>query len=447
LNTSPYPLERFATLAGWLEWLETLHPKKIDLSLGRVRDVLSAMGLERPPYRIITIGGTNGKGSCVAMLESIYRQAGYRVGAFTSPHLWRFNERLRLDGREASDAELVEIFRMIDAARGDVTLSYFEYSAVAAVAWFAVEEVQIALLEVGLGGRLDAVNALEPDSSLIVSIDLDHQDWLGETRGEIALEKAGILRQARPAIVADRNPPATLLEYAQDLGTTLEVLGRDFDYDLLPDRRWRYRAAAWESPELPVPPFGGRVQLGNVAACAAVVQSLRTDLPVTDAALAKGIEQARLPARMESRQLDGVEWIFDVAHNPAAACALANDLTHRPKPARTIAVFAAMADKDVAGVIDPLIAVVDEWIVTRADSERGAPEELLLDLLRERRSRNASARPLVSEACRVARDLAVAGDRVLVFGSCYMVGPAMEAVGLYCAPSSPDDRSSTWTGA
>jgi dihydrofolate synthase/folylpolyglutamate synthase len=184
-----------------------------------------------------------------------------------------------------------------------------------------------------------------------------------------------------------------------------------------------------------------------VAACAAVVQSLRADLRVTDAALARGIEQARLPARMESRQLDGVEWIFDVAHNPAAARALAEDLTSRFKPARTIAVFAAMADKDVAGVIDPLIAVIDEWIVTRADPERGAPEKLLLDLLLERHARNARARSLVSEACRVARDLAVAGDRVLVFGSCYMVGPAMEAVGLYCAPSTPDDRSSIWTGA
>jgi len=447
LNTNPYPSERFVTLEGWLEWLETLHPKKIDLSLSRVREVLSAMGLERPPYRIITIGGTNGKGSCVAMLESIYRQGGYRVGAFTSPHLWRFNERLRLDGREASDAELIEIFQMIDAARGDVTLSYFEYSAVAAVAWFAAEEVQIALLEVGLGGRLDAVNALEPDASLIVSIDLDHQDWLGETRAEIALEKAGILRRARPAIVADRDPPATMLKYAQDLGTTLRIIGRDFDYEVLPNRRWRYRAAAWESPELPVPPFGGRVQLGNVAACAAVLQSLRTDLPVTDAALARGIEQARASARMESRQLDGVEWIFDVAHNPAAASALGDDLARRRKPARTIAVFAAMADKDVAGLIDPFIAVVDQWIVTRADSERGASEELLLELLLERHARNVSAQPFVAEACRNARDLAVAGDRVLVFGSFYTVGPAMEAVGLYCAPSSPDDRSSRWTGA
>ncbi len=440
MRVSPTDLSpRFSTLEDWLDWLETLHPKKIDLSLGRIKEVLSAMDLARPPYRVITIGGTNGKGSCVAMLESIYLEAGYRVGAFTSPHLWRFNERLRVGGQEVADDDLIAIFDTIDVARGDVTLSYFEYAAVAAIAEFARQGVQIALLEVGLGGRLDAVNALDPDASMIVSIDLDHQAWLGDTRDAIALEKAGILRRARPAIVADRDPPAVLLAYAQNLGTTLRLLGRDFDYELLSDSGWRYQAAVSEPPTLPVPPFGGRVQLGNVAACVAVIRSLQTELPVPDAALGRGIERARLPARFERRLLDGVEWIFDVAHNPAAARVLVDDLSRCRRPRRTIAIFAAMADKDLAGIIEPFIPVVDQWLVTRAATERGASPDTLMGVLTERHAKSTQAQPVVAEACRVALSLAEDGDRVLVFGSCYMVGPAMTALGLYCAPSQPDD--------
>ena len=441
-NHSP----RFSSLEGWLDWLETLHPKKIDLGLGRTKQVLSALGLERPPFRVITIGGTNGKGSCVALLESIYLEAGYRIGAFTSPHLWRYNERLRVDGRETTDDELIAIFGKIELVRGDVTLSYFEYSTVAAIAEFARREVQIAILEVGLGGRLDAVNALDPDASMIVSIDLDHQAWLGDSRDAIGFEKAGILRRARPGIVADRDPPATLLAYAQNLGTALRLLGRDFDYELLSDGGWRYQATASESLILPVPSFGGRVQLGNVAACVAVIRSLETELPVRDAALGRGIERARLPARLERRLLDGVEWIFDVAHNPAAARVLADELACSRKPRRTIAVFAAMADKDLAGIIEPLIPVVDEWLVTRAPTERGASTDTLLSVLIESDAKSTQAQPVVAEACRYARSLAEDGDRVLVFGSCYMVGPAMTALGLYCAPSQTDDRASRWTG-
>ncbi len=439
--------QRFSDLEDWLNWLETLHPQKIDLSLGRIKQVLAAMGLERPPYRIITVGGTNGKGSCVAILESIYLEAGYRVGAFTSPHLWRFNERLRVDGQDTSDDVLVAIFSAIDAARGAVTLTYFEFSAVAAIAEFVRQGVQLAIFEVGLGGRLDAVNALDPDASMIVSIGLDHQAWLGDTREAVALEKAGILRKARPAIVAERDPPAALVAYAQDLGATLRRLGRDFDYEFLPDGGWRYQAAAWELPTLPVPSFGGRVQLGNAAACVAVIQSLGDELPVPEAALVSGIERAWLPARLERRLLDGVEWVFDVAHNPAAAGVLADELALRGKPCRTIAVFAAMADKDLVGIIDPLIPVVDEWLVTRADTERGASEDTLMAVLTERHAKSISAQPVVADACRYARDLAADGDRVVVFGTCYMVGPAMTALGLYCAPYQPDDRSSRWTGA
>lgn len=431
--------EQFVTLEEWLSWLENLHPRKIDLSLGRVKTVLSAMGLDRPPYRVITIGGTNGKGSCVAILESIYVEAGYRVGAFTSPHLWKFNERVRVDRRDATDDELIETFRAIDSVRGDVTLSYFEYSTLTAIDFFARSGVDVALLEVGLGGRLDAVNALDPDASMIVSIDLDHEKWLGDTRDAVGIEKAGILRRGRPAVIADRDPPDSLVDYACDHAVELQILGRDFDCNALSEDAWRYDSASAVVHDLPAPLFGGRVQLSNAAACVAVVHSLQGELPVAGSALARGIIRTQISARLERRHLNGVEWIFDVAHNPAAAHVLAEELQRGVKPARTIAVFAAMADKDISGVIDALLPLVDHWLLTRADSERGATENALLNVLAERCTVPVDVRPMVADACDSAQSLAEEGDRVLVFGSCYMVGPAMTSLGLYCAPSSSDD--------
>ena len=220
---------RHRSLEEWLAWLETLHPKKIDLSLDRVLTVLDRLDLRDPPYTVITVAGTNGKGSCVAMLESIYWHAGYSVGAFTSPHLWRFNERVRVDGIDASDEELVALFESLDAALDTVTLSYFESSTVVALMHFARRAVDVAVLEVGMGGRLDASNAVDADCALIVSVDLDHQEWLGEDREAIGHEKAGIMRAGKPVVVADRNPPASVLAHAAAVGAPVQLIGRDFD--------------------------------------------------------------------------------------------------------------------------------------------------------------------------------------------------------------------------
>lgn len=431
--------EQFTTLEEWLSWLENLHYRKIDLSLGRVKAVLSAMGLEQPSYRVITIGGTNGKGSCVAILESIYVESGYRVGAFTSPHLWKFNERVRVNRHDATDDELIEAFCAIDSVRGDVTLSYFEYSTLAAIGFFAKSGVDVAILEVGLGGRLDAVNALDPDASMIVSIDLDHQNWLGDTRDAIGIEKAGILRPGRPAVIADRAPPNSLFDYASDHAIELQLLGRDFDYDASSEEAWRYASVSAEIHDLPVPSFGGSVRLGNAAACLALVQSLHGDLPVENSTLARGIMRTQIAGRIERRHLNGVEWVFDVAHNPAAARVLAEELQRCKQPGKTIAVFAAMADKDIFGIIGPLLPLIDHWLVTRADLKRGATENTLIEVLAERCVAPIDARIAVADACDRAKNLADAGDRVLVFGSFYIVGPAMTSLGLYCAPSSPDD--------
>jgi dihydrofolate synthase / folylpolyglutamate synthase len=434
------------SLDDWLRRFETLHPKKIDLTLDRVTAVIERLELKPPPYKVVTVGGTNGKGSCVAMLESIYWHAGYEVGAFTSPHLWRFNERIRVNGADAHDAELAELFSIVDSTLGGITLSYFESSTVAALLHFARKRVDVAVLEVGMGGRLDASNAIDTDCALVVSVDLDHREWLGDDREAIGREKAGIMRRGKPAVIADRDPPKSVVAYAAAEGALPRLIGRDFEFRRAPGG-WR-RAAGKGNDEgrvLPLPPFGGDEQLGNAAACAAVVDGLASDLPVSDDALAEGIRTAYLRGRFERATVDGVEWIFDVAHNPAAVAILAASLARLQRAPRTLAVFAAMRDKDLAGVIAPLVPSVDTWFVTQANAERGAPGDELRDVLAEGGARAIEVTADVAASTAAARAAAQPGARVIVFGSFVTVGAAAEALGLYCAPSRMADQPATWT--
>ncbi|HSG65160.1 MAG TPA: bifunctional tetrahydrofolate synthase/dihydrofolate synthase [Gammaproteobacteria bacterium] len=416
-----------AALDGWLERLEVLHPKKIDMSLERVERVVSALDLVEPPYRVLTVGGTNGKGSCVAYLETMYRQAGYRVAAYTSPHLWRFNERIRLGGVEATSADIIAAFEAIDRARGMTTLSYFEYATVAACWLFAERGVDIAVLEVGLGGRLDAVNALDADLALIASVDLDHQHWLGDTREAIGHEKAGIMRAARPAVVADRQVPASVLAHAAAIGAQLRRLGRDFDLTRHADGSWDYRGVDAALASLPRPALPGEIQYDNAAACCAAIEALGTDLPVSRDAVAAALASVELPGRLQRVPLGGVEWLFDVAHNPAAALRLAEELRRSPVPGRTLAVVGLMADKDRRGVIGPLEGLVDLWLVTRAATERACAPAALLDTLAELGCAPAREVPL-ADARALAAAAAEPGDRVVVFGSFQVVGPVMAAL-------------------
>jgi dihydrofolate synthase/folylpolyglutamate synthase len=434
------------TLDAWLAWLETLHPKKIDLSLDRVIEVLGTLGLTDPPYRVITVAGTNGKGSCVAMLESIYWHAGYDVGAFTSPHLWRFNERVRFNGADAADEELIGLFASIEQALGAVTLSYFESSAVAALLHFARRKADVVVLEVGMGGRLDAVNAIDADCAVIASIDLDHQAWLGDDRETIGREKAGILRAGRPAIIGDRDPPKSVLEHASAAGAAALVIGRDFDYERVGDD-WRLQSGTSSDVVLPRPDFGGDEQYANAAVCATVVDRLQGLLGVAPAAVAAGIRHAYLRGRLERHALDSVEWVFDVAHNPAAAALLSGSLARLPAARRTYAVFAAMHDKDLSGVLAPFVPLVDAWFACQASTDRGATVDSLLALLESVGARGVVAHPSVASACSAARLAAGAGDRVLVFGSFHTVGAATAALGLYCAPSRLGNRPARWTRA
>jgi dihydrofolate synthase/folylpolyglutamate synthase len=435
---------RGLTLDRWLAWFETVHPKRIDLRLDRFVAVLDALGLREPLYKVVTVAGTNGKGSCVAMLESIYWHAGYDVGTFTSPHLWRFNERIRFNGADAGDAELVEVFEEAAAALGPVTLSYFEASLVAALALFLRREPDVVILEVGMGGRLDATNALDTDCALIVSIDLDHREWLGETREAIGREKAGIMRAGKPVIIGDRAVPASVLEHAAAVGAVPYLIGGDFDFRA-DDAGWRRSRGTGSAEPFPLPPFGGAEQLANAASCAAVVAALAADLPVADAALGAGIARAYLRGRLERHDVDGVEWLFDVGHNPAAAAGLEAAVRRLPARERTWIVFAAMRDKDLKGVVEPFAATAAGWLVAQASTERGATGEELRTLLESLGAASVRVGADVAAACAAARAAAQRDDRVVVYGSFHTVGAALEALRLYCAPSPLVDRPATWT--
>ncbi len=419
---------RFESLDGWLKWLATLHPKQIDMSLGRVKGVLAALGIADPPYQVVTVAGTNGKGSCVALLEAIYRAAGYAVGAFTSPHLNKFNERIRFDGKDLDDEALIEVFGLIDSARGELTLSYFEASAVAAMLHFVRAGADVALLEVGMGGRLDAVNAIDADAALIVSIDLDHMDWLGPDRDVIGREKAGIVRCGRPVVVADPDPPEGLLDEIRLRGGDASIIGIDFSVELVGDEL-RYQVPNEAPRRFPRPAFGGRIQLANAAASVAIVDAMQAALPVKDEAIATGLAKARLKGRFERVIAGGTEWIFDVAHNPASAAQLREALDELKTVSRTIAVFGAMGDKDLGAVVERFVTCVDAWFLGAIDSDRGAKPEDLASLLNRLGARNVSIYADVAQAARAA--CGAPADRVLVFGSFYTVGPAFDAVGLY----------------
>lgn len=438
------PSRRDYSLDRWLAWFETLHPKRIDLRLERFVAVLDRLELRSPSYKVVTVAGTNGKGSCVAMLESVYWHAGYDVGAFTSPHLWRFNERIRVNGADAGDDELVAIFRDLDAALGDVTLSYFEASFAVALWYFAQRPLDIVILEVGMGGRLDATNAVDTDCALIASIDLDHREWLGDTREAIGREKAGIVRRGKPVVVAERAAPASVLDHALAVGALPQVLGRDFDWSR---RRtgWQRQGAAATAAPLPLPPFGAAEQYDNAAGCAAVVSSLAPALPVSDTALAAGIAHAYLRGRFERHSVDGVQWVFDVGHNPAAVAALSAALERLPPAPCTWVVFAAMRDKDLAGVVQPLVPMATGWFVAQLSTDRGATGEELRALLASLGAERVVAADDGAAACLAARAAAAPGDRVVVFGSFHTVGIAMETLRLYCAPSPLVDRPAAWT--
>lgn len=412
---------RFSALDDWLRWQETLHPRTIDLGLERVRTVLRRLQPKPPAQTIITVGGTNGKGSCVAFLDAMLRAAGYRVGAYTSPHLLRYNERIRVQGVEADDAALCRTFARIDAARGNVSLTYFEFGTLAALELFREAGMEVAVLEVGLGGRLDAVNIMDADAALVVSVALDHTDWLGSDRNSISYEKAGIYRPERPAICADPDPPPRLIQYAEDISARLLRVNRDYHFART-GSTWCWQSSACCLDHLPLPTLAGNHQLGNAAAALMTLTSLGDRLPVSPEAIRAGLASAELPGRCQI--IPGpVEWILDVAHNPRAATVLADHLRARPCTGRTWAMIGLLADKDAPGVIEALTDTIDAWYAITLDGDRGRTGDELAALLRATGARAEATD--IRDACRVVQTTACPGDRIVVLGSFHTVAPVL----------------------
>lgn len=419
------------TLAEWLQWQEQLHPREMELGLERVRAVLAAMDLEHPACRVITVGGTNGKGSCVATLEAMALAAGLRVGAYTSPHLLRYNERIRVDGCDVEDDELVSAFEAVEAGRGATSLSYFEFGTVAALEIFRRRGLELAVLEVGLGGRLDAVNALDPDVAVVTSVGLDHVEWLGPDRESIGREKGGIFRAGRPAVIGDRDPPMTLLRAAGNDGLRL---GRDFDW-CEDGSDWRWRNSRLDLRGLPRGLLAAPALLDNAACAIAAFDALH---PLSEASglLRRALPRIELRGRLQ-RIPGEIEWWLDVAHNPAGAAVLAGALAAAPARGRTLAVLGMLADKDAAAVASALDPCIDRWFLATLPGSRGLEAAALAQRVGPGVHGRIDQEASPAAACEAALSVARPGDRIVVCGSFHTVGPALEWLGLYFSPQPP----------
>jgi dihydrofolate synthase/folylpolyglutamate synthase len=417
---------RHATVAAWLAWQQAAHPVEIDPGLERVGAVWAR--LARPLHAsVLTVGGTNGKGSVTAYLDAILAAAGYETGLFTSPHLLRYNERIRLRGREASDAMLLEAFAEIDAARAATSLSFFEWNALAAFLLFARGGVDVAVLEVGMGGRLDAVNILDAECAAVVSVGIDHREWLGDTVEAIGAEKAGIFRAGRPAIFGGRRLPRSVAAHAAAIGARLKRIGTDFDFVERADG-WDYVGFGSRRRELPLPALAGAAQLGNAAVALAMLESVEPKLLVPDEAVKSGLANARLAGRFQV--IAGrPEWILDVAHNPEAAEVLAASLAARPVAGRTLAVCGILGDKDVEGIVGALAREIDQWIAVGLSGSRALPAGELASRISGAGAESVLAAASVAEGLEQARAVMGPEDRAVVFGSFLTVGPALERLG------------------
>jgi len=457
------------TLEQWLAYQQRQHPDAIALGLDRVRTIADRLGLARPARHVITVAGTNGKGSTVAFVEAIARAAGLRVGAYTSPHLLAYNERVRIDSVDASDSALIEAFEAIEVARtgsivhgslrqsqgrpgsprtdevmatresvhgsigsprtGEsvpIPLTYFEYGTLAALWLFARAGLDLAILEVGLGGRLDAVNIVDADVAIITSVDLDHQALLGADRETIGLEKAGIMRAGKPVVLAEFDPPASVLRHAYVIGAVAICAGCDYLIDELGDR-WRWREVGYEI-ELPQPTLAAPAQRANAAAAVAALRGL--DCQISDAAIVAGVRAANVRGRLQTVLTDGVPVVLDVAHNPQAAQMLAQWLAQNPVDGETLAVFSALADKDLPAIVTPLRPHVGHWwLCGLADTPRGLSAQALARRLAPvLAGADVDVVDGVAVALAQARAQAGPGDRVVVFGSFHTVADALRAL-------------------
>ena len=423
-------------------WQAALHPVEIELGLERCRQVAQRLKLLPPRYTVITVAGTNGKGSSVAMLDTAYRIAGYRVGTYTSPHLVHYNERIRLAGEPVADDVICRAFTQVEAARGETPLTFFEFGTLAALVIFAEAAPDIAILEVGMGGRLDAVNMLDADVAVIATLDIDHVEWLGRTREIIAREKAGILRSGRPAVCSDPAVPASLLAYADEQAVPLALLGVDYHFSEQGER-WSWWSGAVSLPDLPRPALSGSYQLRNAAGVLKVIDLLQSRHPVTGEQLADALARVRLQGRFQ-RFSGPVELILDVAHNAQAVGAFAANLAALPTVSRTHVVLGMLRTKDRVAVMRTLDPLVDRWHLATADAARGASAaELHATWQSLPRRRPATCYESIAQAWRAACTEAAVGERILVIGSFLTVGDVLRDL---AAREDPTTLSAgTWT--
>jgi dihydrofolate synthase/folylpolyglutamate synthase len=416
------------TLDEWLVYQEQVNVHGIELGLDRVGSVWKRMGSPRPAPVVITVGGTNGKGSTVALLEAMLRAAGYRVGCYSSPHLLAYNERIRIDGEDVGDADLVASFGRIEAARGEIPQTYFEFGTLAALDLMARAGVDVAVLEVGLGGRLDAVNIVDADVAIVTTVDLDHQDWLGSDRDSIGREKAGIARADQPAVVGEDAPAQGLLDALATIGARVVRAGIDYRVERDADG-WRWLARDENALSLPDPALAAPCQHANAATAIAALHALRDRLTVPVEAIATGLRTVRVPGRLQVVGGSPV-LVVDVGHNPQAARALAAWLDARERKGPVHAVYGALADKDVAGVMGALGTRVEHWHLASldADTPRGLPASALADVLGEiLPAARFDLHADVAGALDAARQMARADDLVLAFGSFFVAAAALRA--------------------
>lgn len=414
-------------LQDWLDYLEQLHPTAIDMGLDRCRAVATRLGLTRPAPLVVTVTGTNGKGSTCAFIAQMLTGQGKAVGVYSSPHLLRYNERVRINGLEATDEALCEAFAAVEAARGETSLTYFEMGTLAAFWLFERAALDVVVLEVGLGGRLDAVNLVDADVAVVTNIGLDHADWLGDSRESVGFEKAGIFRAAKPAVCGDTEPPASLVESAARLEAPLLRRGREFDLQVEQDRwHWHGRdrsGLALELRDLPL------LDLPLENAALALQAFALLGLPWQPDSLAAALLATRVVGRLDRRviQYKGRELsiLLDVGHNPHAAGYLARTLQRQPLAGQRIAVFGLLADKDLPGVIEPLLSLVADWAVAPLSIPRTRSAAQLSEALMERGA-SVTIYSTVCEALDAQCDQAAAGDEILLFGSFYCVAEALE---------------------
>jgi len=433
-------LSSASPLSDWLAWLETLSPSEINLGLERTQCVLERLDLQRPPH-VLLIAGTNGKGSCVAMTNALLRATGLRTGAYTSPHITQYNERIVVDGIAASDDQIIAAFERVELAREGTELTYFEFGTLAAAVVFSAADVDVWILEVGLGGRLDASNAIEPTASLITNVSLDHCDWLGDDVETIAVEKAGVMRSEVPTVFGDVDIPTSIVHRAAECGAKLLRAGQDFNLHIDEDETWSWRGPSRAIEGLIRPGLLGEFQLRNAAAVLMLLEAAGLAGNIDAGVINKVLPGLSLAGRLQRMKVSGLgtgtnEWLIDVAHNPAAANALGNTLDALECNGRTIAIVGLLDDKDLAGVIEPLAERVDRWIAMAAANYRAIPADELARQIANLTGRACLVADSTATAVELARRSASENDRILTTGSFFTVGPVLNQLAIFSRTKS-----------